>query len=198
MFPHHPFVMDDKHHDVPSRYEADFVNNGVRYTYGFESGHKGVHSEWLYEYRTGRPRTLFQRDGLDISFGRSLGGENQRIARLLTPKTLYLSLASMLHHASLGPVATHVRNLILYTQYGEGDQKARLDWVWNELEKDDDLRLRAVTMLRLADLGVSGIDLHREPDRVKADERKREKEAPCEGPGGWGGEPEQASHEKEP
>jgi len=158
-FPHTTFALDSKHHDLPSLYEIDLLFEGVRYTYGFESGYSGVSSEWLYSYQKSRPRTLFERTGDGIVFGRTLPGENQRIARLLKPNVLYLSLAYELGHPLLEKVATAITDGIMYADYGEPDLTARLHWIWDPLKADAELLRKTAALLRLADLGVSGVEL---------------------------------------
>ncbi|MEV7964786.1 ATP-binding protein [Sphaerisporangium sp. NPDC088356] len=167
-FPSHPFTLDAASRTRTSLYEIDFVLDGVRFTYGFESSVTGVQKEWLYSYPTGRKRMLFERNGPsgdDIEFGRFLHGENARIARLLRPTALYLSTATNSNHKSLGDVYRWITNHLRYAQYTEADRRARITWARNIME-DESLLSKAIGLLRFADLGITGMVL----DEVDLDE----------------------------
>ncbi|WP_181871242.1 AAA family ATPase [Sphaerisporangium album] len=163
-FPHHPFTLDADSRTQTSLYEIDFVLDGVRYTYGFESSATGIHMEWLFSYPTGRKRMLFERSGLsgeDMEFGRSLPGENVRIARLLRPTALYLSTAVNSNHKSLDAVYRWITQHMRYARYTEADRHARIMWARNIMENEIVLS-QAIGLLRFADLGITGMVLDEE------------------------------------
>ena len=85
----------------PSTFEADFEVDGVRHGYRLEVDNTAVLYESLHSYPQRRRRTLFEREGDDISFRRGLskvGG----IQQLLTPTTLVLSAAMRLSDPVIG------------------------------------------------------------------------------------------------
>ena len=87
--------------DRPSTFEADFVVDGVRHGYRLEVDDSAVLYESLHSYPERRRRTLFEREGNEISFRRGLskvGG----IQELLTPTTLTLSAAMRLGDPVIG------------------------------------------------------------------------------------------------
>ncbi|MBN6057192.1 ATP-binding protein, partial [Nonomuraea sp. RK-328] len=169
-FPHYPFALDDESGERSSLYEIDFVLDKVRFTYGFESSPRGIQKEWLYSYPTGRKRVLFERHGpnsSEIDFGRTLPGENVRIARLLRPTALYLSTAANVNHEFLSGVHRWISRHIQYAQYTETNRKARIRWVRNILENEHVLA-QAVGLLRFADLGITRmvLDVEEFDDKV--------------------------------
>jgi predicted ATPase len=158
-FPYRPFSLDDESAASPSSYEVDFVLSGVRYSYGFESMTTGIQGEWLYSYPTGRKRTLFERTGPagdDIEFGRTLSGENVRIARLLRPTSLYLSTAANSNHEFLGSIHAWLTHCIRYAEYSDRDRQARMRFVRRAVQ-DDAVLAQAIGLLRFADLGITGL-----------------------------------------
>ena len=87
--------------DRLSTFEVDFVVDGVRHGYRLEVDRSAVLYESLHSYPERRRRTLFEREGEDISFRRGLsrvGG----IQELLTPTTLALSAAMRLGDSVIG------------------------------------------------------------------------------------------------
>ena len=87
--------------DRPSTFDVDFEVDGVRHCYRLEVDTSAVLYESLHSYPERRRRTLFEREGNDISFRRGLsrvGG----IQELLTPTTLALSAAMRLGDPVIG------------------------------------------------------------------------------------------------
>ena len=102
--PRHPFRLDPGSSRKPSSFDVDFVIDGVRYHYGFEATDTAFVSEWLYVFPRAHRRYLFERDGNEFSFGRSLRGPNKIIASLTRPNSLFLSAAAQNGHEQLSGV----------------------------------------------------------------------------------------------
>ncbi len=102
--PRHPFRLDPDSSQKPSQFDIDFVIDGVRYHYGFEASDTAFVSEWLYVFPRSHRRTLFEREGDEFSFGRSLRGPNKIIASLTRPNSLFLSAAAQNDHEQLSKV----------------------------------------------------------------------------------------------
>lgn len=100
----YPFRLDPDFSQKPSRFDIDFVIDGVRHHYGFEASDTEFVSEWLYVFPKSHRRTLFERVGNEFSFGRSLRGRNQIIASLTRPNSLFLSAAAQNGHEQLSRV----------------------------------------------------------------------------------------------
>ena len=85
----------------PSTFEVDFEVDGVRHGYRLEVDFASVLYESLHSYPERRRRTLFEREGDDISFRRGLS-RVAGIQQLLTPTTLALSAAMRLGDPVIG------------------------------------------------------------------------------------------------
>ena len=103
--PRQPFRLDPACSAAPSRFELDFVIDGVRHHYGFEASDDAFESEWLYSHR----RMLFEREDGKFHFGRGLKGRNAVIADLTRPNSLYLSAAAQNGHELLSGVFEYFR-----------------------------------------------------------------------------------------
>ena len=79
----------------------DFMVEGVRHGYRVEVDDSAVLYESLHSYPERRRRTLFEREGNDISFRRGLSGTSGT-RKLLTPTTLALSAAIRLGDRAMG------------------------------------------------------------------------------------------------
>ena len=79
----------------PTRFGVEMILDSVRYRYELEVEKSGVVFEALYSYPQQRRRTLFEREGGDLTFRRGTrltGGGRE----LITPTTLVMSVASRL------------------------------------------------------------------------------------------------------
>ena len=99
------FKLDPAARGEASLFELEFLLGEIRYIYGFEVSDERVETEWLYEYATGRRRTLFIRDAdaedeYDFK-GRQLKGELEQIRRLTRPNALFVSIGAQLNNPQL-------------------------------------------------------------------------------------------------
>ncbi len=61
-----PFLLNTETENAPGYFEVLFLLNGIRYRYGFEVDKKVVRSEWLFEARQKKEKSLFLREGDSI------------------------------------------------------------------------------------------------------------------------------------
>ena len=102
--PRYPFKLDPASSQMPSRFDIDFVVDGVRHHYGFKASSQAFESEWLYAFPKSQRRILFEREGDTFNFGRGLRGKNSNIADLTRPNSLYLSAAAQNNHEQLSKI----------------------------------------------------------------------------------------------
>ena len=75
-----PFRLDEKSLQSPSRFDIDFVADGVRYHFGFEETRETVTEEWLHAYPRGRRQEWYYRQATGpMIFGPALAGRNRVI-----------------------------------------------------------------------------------------------------------------------
>ena len=164
--PRRPFKLDPTAEERPSVFVAEFVENGVRYTYGFEVDSDRVLAEWLYSYPHGRKRVVFDRSGDRIKAGKDAvdgAAKMEVLMEFLRPNVLFLSLAALSNVVVvLAPYRWLTEKLWFRSSGGTFDLAAELaDFV----DQNADLRPRLVELLRAADLGISDIEVgHIEPD----------------------------------
>jgi len=102
-----PYLFDKDSVSGPSQFEFTFIQERVRYQYGFSVDRERVHSEYLYAAPRGVTVSLFQRNWNnetrqdDYAFGASLKGPNKTIVEVTRPNALFLSAAGTFKHAML-------------------------------------------------------------------------------------------------
>lgn len=178
--PRRPFKLDPVAGEKPSVFVVELVQEGVRYTYGFEVDDQQIVAEWLYSYPEKRKRVLFERSGSHIKFGKVVADSSAKVEvleSLLRPNALFLSLAAQSNVAVLMPVYRwFVDRLVFRTvDHVVADLETR---VVQFLSADPSMQSRVVEFLRAADLGISDMSVHVEPDELRGlDLRKAEADA---------------------
>jgi energy-coupling factor transporter ATP-binding protein EcfA2 len=154
-----PFRLDQESRSAPTRFECDFVLEGVRYQYGFELTDSEFTEEWLFAWPRERKQVWFQRrrqDGPEWYFGPSLPGQKAVIADLTRSNSLFLSAAAQNNHKELG---------LIYRFFSEqlvrGFDVVNAGNIHRPVLFPNDGPLtapqnhkRALTLLRAADLGI--------------------------------------------
>lgn len=156
-----PFLLDADLFAEPSFFEADLEIGGTRYVYGFELDDERVRGEWLHAYPRGRRQVWFDRDADgEISFpGEGLRGDKADLARRTRPDALFLTLAASLNHKQLSPVFEWFRDRIWLIRPESPDREQRQGWAQKQAAQDPAFRDRVASVLRVADLGITGIEV---------------------------------------
>ncbi|MFJ2608690.1 ATP/GTP-binding protein [Streptomyces sp. NPDC091279] len=178
-----PFLLDHGSRNEPSTYAADVLIDGVRHVYGFALSDTEIEEEWLYVYPKGRKRILFERRGMDVTFGNSLTGERAAAERVMRPNSLYLSAAAQTAHAQLGAVwETLGMGAVIddRTRHGLTNDGAVLTSLYETFEQVG--IARGDKVLAAADLGVHGVRRGAEDDLLvkKLGLAERWREAPAD------------------
>jgi AAA15 family ATPase/GTPase len=149
-----PFLLDPAYAARPSVFSIDFVWNGARYAYRFEALGTAFTQESLHVWRGGPVTLLFEREGQEFKFGRSLKGRNKVIEDLTRPNSLFLSAAAQNNHEELSEVATFFSSFIVDTV------ERNSPWqVARELARGDDVERRVTALLSAIDTGIESTRL---------------------------------------
>lgn len=153
------FALDPAMEDEPSFFEADFVVEGVRWTYGFELGRSRVEAEWLHSYPRGHRQVWLDRDASRQQVYEWPGSrvkDRAQLVRRTRPNALLLSTAGTDNHPQLSLLFHWFRrNLLLIDP--EEDRLQREAFTWHELSGARAHRIEE--LLRVADLGITGAEL---------------------------------------
>lgn len=116
-----PFLLDKSAKDRPTVFEVNFIVDNIRFNYGFSVFDTAVDEEWLYSYPLGAPRKLFERKGMEFSFGRNLRGRNTTISELTRNNSLFLSAAAQNNHELLSDVFNFFDSIQIETSLDTSD-----------------------------------------------------------------------------
>ena len=165
-----PFALDPANAESPTRFDVDFMMDGVRHHYGFEASDEAFLSEWLYAFPKAHRRMLFEREGDEFHFGRALGGQNKTIAQLVRPNSLFVSAAAQNDHEQLSGLYAYFNSIL--GVHGSAVTGNAISAHFVEDEPDD----RVIDFL--AKIGTGIVDYRREEhevsDKVRAFRREIE------------------------
>ncbi|MBE0199502.1 AAA family ATPase [Klebsiella pneumoniae] len=145
----------------PSEFEVTFLNDGVRYQYGFAITTQRIVSEHLLVYKSFKPQHWFTRrfdadTSKDIyDFGPGLKGPKNLWEGATRPNALFLSMAVQLNSESLRPLFDWFLNhLVIFNEQAQLSPQMSI-----ELLKKADGRKEICNFLSSADISIADIDV---------------------------------------
>lgn len=105
-----PFLFNKIGQSMPSEFEVHFVQDGVRYQYGFSATKERVFDEWLMAYPEGKAQRWFERtydpekEKENWYFGSKFSGSKKLWKDATRKNALFLSTAIQLNNDQLKPI----------------------------------------------------------------------------------------------
>jgi hypothetical protein len=162
-----PFKLTAESRAADSEFSAIFIEQGVRYEYGFRCNTLRFTEEWLYAYPLGRPQKWFHRvldpqtlqDAYDFSPSFQGGRQRQVWAVETRANALFLSRCMQSNNEQLKPVFQWFsqRLRVIATPNALGS-----DYTARRCEDVAD-RAKVLEFLNAADLSIDGIRLESRP-----------------------------------
>jgi AAA15 family ATPase/GTPase len=165
-----PFLLDRTSRNEPTEFEAIFINDGIKYQYGFAAKNTHVVEEWLIAYPKGRPQRWFDRvfneetEEDDYSFGDNFSGQKSVWRKATRKNALFLSTAVQLNSDQLKPVFNWFKEKVRPTRVGE----STFSYTMNLWEMDESARSEILEFLKVADLGINDIRIDRGKFDIKS------------------------------
>jgi uncharacterized protein len=160
-----PFKFSNATRLAPSQFQVSFVQYGIRYEYGFSMGSRRIEREWLIEYVHPRGRMMFDRrynprsDKDEWKFSSYLKGQRSTWSEATRPDALFLSTAIQLNSEQLGVVFEWFQKRLVViagpTTLNQSPTSQLLD--------DPHFKARLLPFLQEADLGITDVEVQREP-----------------------------------
>jgi len=158
---HQPFKLDAESANQPSEFEITFIEEGVRYQYGFSMLPERIVSEWLLTYKTNQPQMWFNRSFNsetkkdDYKFGSHLTGQRKLWQDSTRSNALFLSKTVDLNSDQLRPIFLWIVKKIKII--GTGHQPIH-DFSISYAQKDNG-RVELMKFLNAADLSIDDFSL---------------------------------------
>jgi uncharacterized protein len=154
------FLLNRETREAPSEFELVFIQQGVRYQYGFQVDQRRVHREWLIAYPFGQPQRWFERtlkedgDYEWIFRSKQFRGEKQRITDVTRADALYLSVGATFKLEQLADVYNWFANLRI--TFPPDRLRVRSSITAQRAHRDQEFHKRVLNLLTHADVGIVG------------------------------------------
>lgn len=89
-----PFLLDDESINDKTKIDFLFINNGIKYAYGFVGDQNNIYDEYLYEYKSSRPTTIFERKNINDYEFTSANASLKQYVKKNTHNKLFLCTAT--------------------------------------------------------------------------------------------------------
>lgn len=163
--PYNPFKFSADTRTAPSEFEVTFIQDEIRYEYGFIIGSTRIEKEWLIEFVHARGRCMFERkyskrkNEYIWDFGSFLKGQRSVWSKSTRPNALFLSTAIQLNSEQLMPVFSWFqKRLVIIVGATQLNAGLTLD-----LLKEQDGKEKVLSFMKEADLAITDLEVKREP-----------------------------------
>ncbi len=164
-----PFLLHSEGPTQESEFEVVFVQDGIRYQYGFSATGTRVTHEWLLAYLGNRAQRWFERSYNPVKkteewyFGPKFAGPKKTWQESTRSNALFLSTAVQLNSEQLQPVYRWFHRLVVI---GHGERIERI--FTNELCENEEKCQDVFKFLKEAGIDVDGITIkERKLDNLK-------------------------------
>jgi len=158
-----PFLFSGGKRRKPSEFEALFIQDGVRYQYGFAVNSERVTGEWLFAYPEGRSQKWFERNYDPETqkdawyFGPRFTGRRKVWQEATRSNALFLSTAIQLNNEQLKPVFNWFDKTLVVLGEGESIAPAFSTGECEEKER----KKKILEFMNAADLSITDISLEK-------------------------------------
>jgi hypothetical protein len=157
-----PFLGGTPERAPESRFEIDFLIDGVRHSYGFRLDATSILEEWLFVYPKAKKQAWFHRQaGKSISFSARLTGANRVIEGITRTNSLFLSAAAQNNHEALMPVFKWLSGLSVFVMDTILDPAAHALFT-AALCAEPRFARTVAQLLRAADVGIVDVVVEKE------------------------------------
>lgn len=159
-----PFLLNSASRSAPSEFEVVFIQEGVRFQYGFSVNRTRVMHEWLFAYPEGRGQRWFEREYDPVAekeswyFGPKFTGRRQVWQEATRSNALFLSTAIQLNNEQLKPVFKWFKKLAVIQQ----DVLLSPGYTAEQCEEHTEKKNLILRLLNFADQTVKDILLKKE------------------------------------
>lgn len=155
-----PFKFDEESKNKPSKFEFVFEINNTRYVYGFSADTVQVYDEYLYQYLTAKPTTIFERTNINNYEFKKDASELIKLARTNTPNKLFLATATAWNYErTKEPFMWFVNNIDTFNENADFQNEA-----FEMFEHDNNGTLKSFTLnlLKAAEINIDNYEIRKE------------------------------------
>ena len=165
--PWNPYRLDEKSSKKPSKFEILFIQNKIKYKYGFSCNDKKITEEYLYYWPSGRESLIFRRSsGNRFRFTADKTQQNL-IKRQIRDNTLYLSRATQLGYEKIKDAYSFFDREIIIKKRHYWECHHYLEDLSQKIYENQNIKNKLIEVLQKADFGgINDIKINRTRRRL--------------------------------
>ncbi len=148
--PVRPFLLDDTSAAEPTRFEFTYVDQGIKYIYGFAATKERVEEEYLYHAPKGQRSLVFSRTGQEFHFPtNNLKRRRELIGEAVAANQLYFAVACTMNEQACVGAMRWFRECVRFSRGYADFPKHLLEY------SEDSNMLQAISdYAKAADVGI--------------------------------------------
>lgn len=158
------FALNDYSESNPTKFEYEYIQDGVRYIYGFWATKKEIKKEYLYAAPKGQKSEIFMREGQEFSF--PVNGEKKKkemIAEAVAPNQLFFSIACVMNYQPCIGAMRWFREYVYFSKDYADIPRQLL-----EHAEDANMLKSIVTYAKQADVGIEEMSFEIKNEEISA------------------------------
>ena len=155
-----PFKFDEKSKNKPSKFEFIFEINNTRYVYGFSADINQIYDEYLYQYLSAKPTTIFERTNVNEYEFKKDVSELEKLSKINTPNKLFLATATAWNYdRTKEPFMWFANNIDTFNSNVDFQNQA-FDMFDNDI--NGDLKRFTLNLLKEAEINIDNYEIQKE------------------------------------
>lgn len=158
------FALNDYSKECPTEFEYEYLQDNVKYIYGFSATKKEIKKEYLYAAPKGQKSVIFSREGQEFLF--PANGEKkmkEMIAEAVAPNQLFFSIACVMNYQPCIAAMEWFREYVHFSKdYADIPQQLL------EHGEDANMLKSIVTYAKQADVGIEDISFEIKNQEISA------------------------------
>lgn len=149
--PVEPFLLNDYSRDVNTEFEFEFIEDGVKYIYGFSANKERIFEEYLYYFPNKRKTIIFLRTEDEYKFAINKNRDTAKmISQIVGKNQLFFTIAAIMNYEYCLKPMRWFRNKIYFSRNFEHPIHRII-----ENKENKDILKSIVNIAKVADLGIS-------------------------------------------
>lgn len=160
------FTLNDYSENSPTGFEYEYMQDDIKYIYGFSATKKEIKTEYLYIAPKGQKAEIFKREGQNFSF--PTNGEKKKkemIAEAVGPNQLFFSIACVMNYQPCILAMKWFREYVHFSKdYADIPQQLL------EYSQDANMLKSIVKYAKQADVGIEDMSFEISNEEISIDQ----------------------------
>lgn len=163
--PVRPFALNDYSYQEPTAFEFGYVQNGIKYVYGFSATRESIVSEYLKAWPNGREKKIFSRTEQHFDFPKNSEEKMKHlIGEAVAPNQLFFAIACVMNYKPCIEAMQWFREKIVFSR-----DYTDLNYNLIEYREDENMLQAIASAAKAADVGIQDVRFEIDNEKVDID-----------------------------